>query len=97
RPQRCEGRLLELGTDHGAPGSAWRVDLVHGPAGGQFVLLQCLWLHAAQRHKARLLAAVDPTPQLANLTISGGRLNALNALEEDGVPPNAVTDLAAGG
>jgi subtilisin family serine protease len=46
--------------------------------------------------KARLLGAVNPVSSLQGITVTGGRLNALNALEEDTVPPTPVNDLAAG-
>ena len=46
--------------------------------------------------KERLLRSVDPVPSLDGITVTGGRLNAYNSVEEDGVAPSAVTDLAAG-
>jgi PKD repeat protein len=39
---------------------------------------------------------VNPVSSLQGITVTGGRLNALNALEEDTVPPTPVNDLAAG-
>jgi subtilisin family serine protease len=47
--------------------------------------------------KERILTSVDPVPDLLGKTVSGGRLNAFNALvstEQDSIPPDAVTDLA---
>jgi subtilisin family serine protease/chitodextrinase len=43
--------------------------------------------------KARILGAVDPVSSLQGITVTGGRLNALNALEVDTVPPAPVDDL----
>ncbi len=43
----------------------------------------------------RILAAVDSLPSLSGKTVTGGRLNAFNALAEpDSIPPSAVSDLA---
>ena len=80
------GYMLLSGTSMAAP---------HVSGVANLILAQYPGL-TSQQIKARLLSAVDPTPQLANLTISGGRLNALNTLEDDGVAPDGVTDLAAG-
>ncbi|HEX9506410.1 MAG TPA: S8 family serine peptidase, partial [Acidimicrobiia bacterium] len=44
--------------------------------------------------KDRLLNGVDHVPSLAGITVTGGRLNVLNALETDTVPPAPVTDLS---
>ncbi|MDH3318828.1 MAG: S8 family serine peptidase [Betaproteobacteria bacterium] len=44
--------------------------------------------------KQRLLGAADPIPALAGITVTGGRLNAYKALDDDSVPPSAVTDFA---
>jgi hypothetical protein len=52
-----------------------------------------------QRVKDLLLSTVDPLPALTGRTVSGGRLNAFQALllaEPDSIPPAAVSDLAAG-
>jgi subtilisin family serine protease len=49
-----------------------------------------------QEVKARLMAAGDPIDALSGKTVSGKRLNAYNVLEEDSIPPNAVTNLAVG-
>ena len=46
--------------------------------------------------KTRLMAAGDPIDALSGKTVSGKRLNAYNVLEEDSIPPNAVTNLAVG-
>ncbi len=46
--------------------------------------------------KARILGAVDPVSSLQGITLTGGRLNALNALEVDTAPPAPVDDLVAG-
>ena len=43
--------------------------------------------------KAKLLAAVDPIPALEEKPVTGGRLNAYNALEDDAESPFSVTDL----
>lgn len=45
--------------------------------------------------KARLLGGADSIPALAGITVTGGRLNAYNSLEEDNASPSAVTDLTA--
>jgi subtilisin family serine protease len=42
----------------------------------------------------RLLSGVDPIPALATVTVSGGRLNLVRAMENDDVAPAAVADLA---
>lgn len=42
--------------------------------------------------KQRLLGTTVPIPALADRTVTGGRLNAHNALDNDTVPPAAVTD-----
>lgn len=44
--------------------------------------------------KTRLLGSVDITPSLEAVTVTGGRLNALNSLEADSAPPSAVANLA---
>jgi subtilisin family serine protease len=44
--------------------------------------------------KSRLLLCGDPVASLAGITVSGRRLNAYNALEDDQIAPNAVVDLA---
>src|SRR5262245_17160420 len=44
----------------------------------------------------RILSGVDPIPALATLTVTGGRLNLVGAMEQDEVPPAPVSDLAAG-
>jgi subtilisin family serine protease len=45
--------------------------------------------------RERLLASVDPLPDLAGKTATGGRLNAFLALADpDGIPPAAVSDLS---
>ncbi len=45
--------------------------------------------------KARILATVDPLPSLEGKTLTGGRLNALNAVgNPDLIPPDPVIDLA---
>lgn len=43
----------------------------------------------------RLLAFTDPVPALAGITVTGGRLNVLNAMEVDTLPPATITDLTA--
>lgn len=45
--------------------------------------------------KSLLLARVDPIPSLVEITVSGGRLNVYNTLEDDSIPPSAIADLAA--
>ena len=47
----------------------------------------------ADKTKSRLLFSVDRIDSLDGITVSGGRLNALNSLESDNIPPTAVTDL----
>lgn len=46
--------------------------------------------------KERLLWSGDPVDALVGKSVTGRRLNAYNALEEDSIPPNAVADLAVG-
>ena len=46
--------------------------------------------------KSRLLGTVDPIPSLYGITVTGGRVNAFNALEIDTIPPAPVNDLTAG-
>ena len=45
--------------------------------------------------KARLLGGVDLISSMDGITVTGGRLNVINALETDTTPPSAVTDLKA--
>jgi hypothetical protein len=45
--------------------------------------------------KARLLESSDPLPSLQQTTVSGGRLNAFRALENDQVPPAAIDGFQA--
>ncbi len=42
----------------------------------------------------RLLSGVDPLDDTSKATVTNGRLNAFNALEDDSSPPAAVNDLA---
>ncbi|MBI3924188.1 MAG: S8 family serine peptidase [Armatimonadetes bacterium] len=42
--------------------------------------------------KSRLMAGADPVPQLAGKVVTGGRVNAANALENDTVAPGAPND-----
>lgn len=54
----------------------------------------------ALQFKEYLLSSTDPIPALANITVTGGRLNIYKALlaiavPPDTVPPTQVTDLAA--
>ena len=44
--------------------------------------------------KDRLLNGVDQVAALAGITVTGGRLDVANALDDDTVPPSPVTDLA---
>ena len=44
--------------------------------------------------KDRLLNGVDQVGALAGITVTGGRLDVANALDDDTVPPSPVTDLA---
>lgn len=44
--------------------------------------------------KQRLMAGVDLLEDLSKETVTNGRLNLLNALERDEIPPATVTDLA---
>ena len=50
-----------------------------------------------QQVKQRLMGAVNAIPSLAGKTVTGGRLNLSNSLENDTTPPAAVTDLAVNG
>lgn len=43
--------------------------------------------------KERILNSVDHLTQLQNITITGGRLNLLNAIENDEISPNPVTGI----
>ena len=43
--------------------------------------------------KTRLMYLADPIPSLQNITVTGGRLNVLRALEVDNTPPASVSDL----
>jgi len=45
--------------------------------------------------KSRLLNSVDKLPSMAGITLSGGRLNAFRALENDSTPPAPVSDLTS--
>lgn len=47
----------------------------------------------ARQVKDRLLNGVDPTPAFSDNTVSGGRLNAYNSLENDVIAPARVTAL----
>jgi subtilisin family serine protease/chitodextrinase len=47
-----------------------------------------------QQIKLRLLSGAHPIPALAGVTVTGARLNAHNALDNDTLPPAAVADLA---
>lgn len=42
--------------------------------------------------KNRLIYSTDPIEEMRRLSVSGGRLNAFKALEEDNVPPAEITD-----
>jgi subtilisin family serine protease len=44
--------------------------------------------------KDRILGSVNPVPDLQGITVTGGRVNAWNALDDDSIPPAEVTDLA---
>ena len=44
--------------------------------------------------KVRLLGGVDIIPSMEGKTVTGGRLNAYNSLENDDIPPAEITDLA---
>jgi subtilisin family serine protease len=45
--------------------------------------------------KTRLLSNVDPVPALAGKVLTGGRLNAARALEDDSTPPSSPTQARA--
>ena len=47
--------------------------------------------------KDRLMNSVDPVSSMQGITVTGGRLNVANALDDDTTPPAAVTDLAPAG
>ncbi len=47
--------------------------------------------------KQRILSGIDPLRDHAKQTLTNGRLNLFNALEDDTTPPAAVTDLAVAG
>ncbi|MFA6096198.1 MAG: S8 family serine peptidase [Bacteroidota bacterium] len=47
--------------------------------------------------EARLLGGTDRIPSLSGKTVTGGRLNAFNALETDIIPPAAISDLNVSG
>jgi len=44
--------------------------------------------------KQRIMAGVEPLDDMSKTTLTNGRLNLLNSLEEDDTPPDAVTDLS---
>ena len=52
---------------------------------------------SAAQIKARILNTADPVLAMAGKSVTGGRVNAFNALEDDTVAPNAVSGLAAVG
>ena len=45
--------------------------------------------------RERILTGVDPLADASKFTVTNGRLNLLNSLEDDDTPPAAVNDLAA--
>jgi subtilisin family serine protease/sugar lactone lactonase YvrE len=48
--------------------------------------------------RQRILGSTEPIPSLSGITVTGGRLNAFRPIAEpDTTPPDAITDLAAGG
>lgn len=47
--------------------------------------------------KGRLLSAVDPLKDRSKLTLTNGRLNVLNTMENDIIPPATVTNLSVAG
>lgn len=51
----------------------------------------------AAQIKARLMNTADPVAALAGKTVTGGRLNAYNALENDSEAPGAINGLAVTG
>ena len=44
--------------------------------------------------KARLMSGVDVIPSMDGITVSGGRLNAWNSLDNDNTSPSSITNLA---
>lgn len=44
--------------------------------------------------KQRILSTVQPIPALTGKTLTGGRLNVFNAMENDTIPPDPVSDLS---
>lgn len=85
--QLCDptGYTLLSGTSMATPHVAGAAALINANFPGLTI----------EQLKSRLLARVDPNPALEAITVTGGRLNAYNSLEEDNVPPDAVIDLAA--
>lgn len=51
----------------------------------------------AAQIKARLLNTADPVASLEGKTVTGGRLNAYNSLEDDSVAPGIVSEFAVAG
>lgn len=51
----------------------------------------------AAQIKARLLNTADPVASLNGKSVTGGRLNAYNALEDDSVAPGSISDFAVAG
>ncbi|MEK6982959.1 MAG: fibronectin type III domain-containing protein [Nanoarchaeota archaeon] len=47
--------------------------------------------------KSRLLSSVDRVPSMSGITLTGGRLNAFKALEDDSIAPSSIGDLTITG
>ncbi|MBP6217548.1 MAG: S8 family serine peptidase [Oligoflexales bacterium] len=50
--------------------------------------------YTSARIKEKILRSVDPIPALIQKTITGGRINAYRALDEDVTPPGVVKDIS---
>jgi subtilisin family serine protease/PKD repeat protein len=73
-------------------GTSMATPHVSGAAALAFAQFPGITHHQA---KLRLMSGADPVPALAGITVTGGRLNARNALDDDSVPPAPVANLVA--
>ena len=61
-------------------------------------LAALIWAHypdaTVAQVKSRIMNTVDPVAALDGRTVTGGRINAFNALENDSIPPGEARDIA---